>query len=156
MTPSINNVTVKNFRIAIYWDWQNIKVKFEEQLQKLEQFVSSKGSIVSRVIFAHWSKEPEKWESLFDDLNYECINAIASRKKRNNADRKLISHIRRYALNDPKIHTVVLISGDGDFRQIVRELKAKNKRVILVVHDKKQANDELIKLVDECQFLSAL
>ena len=141
--------------VAILCDWQNVKGT-PAQLQCLVNFACKLGTIALKRVYAHWRREKSQWEELFDELDFECCNVPSSKQKRNNVDKKLIAHCRQQILSDPAITTVILLSGDGDFKGLVRELKAKGKKVIVIGACLKRTSTKLIKLADEFHLLRQL
>jgi len=141
--------------VAILCDWQNVRGT-QAQLQCLINFACRIGTIVLKRVYAHWRYENSQWEDLFDDLNFDCFNVPSSKKKKNNVDKKLIAHCRQQILNNSDITTVILLSGDGDFKGLVRDLKAKGKKVIVIGECLKKTNGKLIKLADEFYLLNQL
>jgi uncharacterized LabA/DUF88 family protein len=141
--------------VAILCDWQNVRGT-QAQLQCLMSFACRIGTITFKRVYAHWRHEDSQWEELFDELDFDCFNVPSSKRKRNNVDKKLIAHCRQQILNNPDITTVILLSGDGDFQGLVRDLKAKGKRVIVIAECLKKTSRKLIKLADEFHLLEQL
>ena len=141
--------------VAILCDWQNVRGT-QAQLRCLINFACKLGTIAFKKVYAHWRHEDSKWEELFDELDFDCFNVPSSKRKRNNVDQKLITHCKQQILNNSDIATVILLSGDGDFRGLVRDLKAKGKKVIVIAECLKRTNGKLIKLADEFHLLNQL
>jgi len=142
--------------VAILWDWQNVKATTEEQVQKLLNFAQQIGTISDKTVWAHWRKENPIWEEHFDDQNFNCQNAPASKKKKNNADRKLIEHGEKNILPDPDIKVVILLSADGDFAGLVRKLKQSGKKVIVIGQVLDKISHKLCKLADSVYTLGQI
>lgn len=141
--------------VAILCDWQNVRGT-QAQLQCLMNFACKLGTIAFKWVYAHWRRENSKYEELFDDWGFECFNVPSSKRKRNNVDKKLIAHCRQQILNNPDITTVILLSGDGDFKGLVRDLKTKGKKVIVIAECLKKTSSKLITLADEFHLLEQL
>lgn len=141
--------------VAILCDWQNVRGT-QAQLRCLMSFACKLGTIVLKRVYAHWRREDSQWEELFDELDFDCFNVPSSKQKRNNVDKKLIAHCRQQVLNNPDITTVILLSGDGDFKGLVRDLKSKGKKVIVIGECLQKTNNKLIKLADEFHLLKQL
>jgi uncharacterized LabA/DUF88 family protein len=62
-------------------------------------------------------------------------------------DHKLIADCKLEVLNNPAINIVILISGDGDFSSLVRELKDQGKKVMIFAQP--QASKKLISLANK-------
>jgi len=141
--------------VAILCDWQNVRGT-QAQLQSLMSFACKLGTIALKRAYAHWRRENSYWEEVFDELDFDCFNVPSSKQKRNNVDNKLIADCRQEILNNPDITTVILLSGDGDFKGLVRDLKARGKKVIVIGQCLKSTNGKLIKLADEFHLLKQL
>lgn len=141
--------------VAILFDWQNVRAT-QDQLQCLLGFACKLGTISLKRVYAHWRRENSKYEELFDDWGFECVNVPSSKSKKNNVDKKLIAHCRQQILNNPDITTVILLSGDGDFNGLVCDLKAKGKKVIVIAKCLKNASKKLRELADEFRLLGQL
>lgn len=141
--------------VAILCDWQNVRGT-RDQLQCLMNFARKLGIIVGKKAFAHWRRENPQWEELLDELGFECFNVPSSKHKRNNVDKKLIAHCREQILSNPGITTVILLSGDGDFKGLVRDLKAAGKKVIVIAECLKKTSKKLVNLADEFYLLKQL
>ena len=152
---SMNQKPLVTSSVAILCDWQNVKGT-QTQLRSLLSFACKIGTIVLKRVYAHWRREGFQWEELFDDLDFDCFNVPSSKHKKNNVDKKLIAHCRQQILNNPDITTVILLSGDGDFKGLVHDLKAKGKKVIVIGECLKKTSRKLIKLADEFHLLNQL
>ncbi|KOR36029.1 MULTISPECIES: NYN domain-containing protein [Planktothricoides] len=145
-------------QVAIYWDWQNVHFKsqgkFRDKVIALVEFAKKLGSVKVMNVYAHWRKETPLVEDTFDDLDFKCRNVPASKAKKNNADKKLIKDCQEDISSNPHISTVILLSKDGDFVPLVRELKAAGKKVILISDSDKTTNQKLKNMVDEFYTLS--
>ena len=141
--------------VAILCDWQNVKGT-PVQLRCLMSFACKIGTIALKRVYAHWRHENSKCEELFDDCDFECLNIPSSKQKRNNVDKKLIADCRQQVLNNPDITTVILLSGDGDFNGLVRDLKAKGKKVIVIAKCLKNVSKKLVEVADEFYLLEQL
>lgn len=141
--------------VAILYDWQNVRGT-QEQFCCLIAFACRRGTIAFKRVYAHWRRENSQWEEVFDDLEFECINTPSSKRKKNNADRKLIAHCRQQILPHPEITTVILLSGDGDFKGLVHDLKAQGKEVIVIAQSLKKTSSKLRQVADEFHLLQQL
>ena len=142
-------MTVQNFSssaslVAVYLDWQNVSVK-QNQVNCLVGFISSIGSLEIKKVYALWDKGNRKSGKLLHKFGFDCLDVPCIEK--NGADQKLIADCKNQALNNPAIKTVILISGDGDFAPLVRELKAKGKEVIVIARF--NVSQKLIKIADK-------
>ena len=143
------------YSVAILFDWQNVRGS-QNQLRCLMNFAREIGKIALKKVYAHWRHENSQCEELLDELGFECYNVPSSKRKKNNADKKLIAHCNEQVLNSPGITTVILLSGDGDFKGLVRDLKAKGKKVIVITECLKKTSPKLVELADEFHLLNQL
>lgn len=141
--------------VAILCDGQNVRGT-QKQFQCLMTFARQLGTIALKKVYAHWRRENPQWEELCEELEFECLNVISSESKKNNADNKLIAHCRMQVLNNPEITTVILLSGDGHFKGLVRDLQANGKQVIVITQSLKRTSKKLRKLADGFYLLHQL
>lgn len=141
--------------VAILCDWQNVRGT-GNQLRCLINFACEFGTIVCKQAYAHWKHENSQHEETLDELDFECFNVPSSKHKRNNVDKQLTAHCRAQILSNPDITTVILLSGDGDFKGLVRDLKAAGKKVIVIAECWKRTSKKLVKLADEFYLLKQL
>lgn len=136
--------------VAFLWDLQNVHPSIE-QVCCVDSFAKEIGTVVRKYkfVYGHWSGSQEKWEPIFDELNFTCINAPASKAKPNHADEMMIDTGLEYILNNPTISTVILLSKDRDFVPLVQKLKAAGKKVILVTDSEEKTSRALKKMVGE-------
>ncbi|NES19002.1 MAG: NYN domain-containing protein [Symploca sp. SIO3E6] len=140
--------------VAIFWDWQNVKAT-EKQIRCLMMFAYAHGNVVLKKAYAHWKRENEELEDLLCDL-FELIDVPSFKHKKNRADYKLIEDCRKHVLRNPDINTVILLSGDKDFKDLVNELKAKGKKVILIARRDKPINPKFKESANEFYWLSQI
>ncbi len=137
--------------VSVYWDCQNVRVSLQ-QAKCLLNFASTQGIVVIKRAYAYWRHENPSFEKALYELDFECINVASF--KRNSLDHKLIADCKSSVLNNPDIEIIILVSGDGDFANLVRELKAKDKKVIVLAQP--QVSQKLIKLADEFYLASKI
>ena len=137
--------------VALYWDCQNVRVSLH-QAKCLLNFAKVQGVVVIKRTYAYWRHENRSFEEALYGLDFECIN-IASFQK-NSLDHKLIADCKSSVLNNPAIEIVIIVSGDGDFANLIRELKAKGKKVIVLAQP--QVSQKLIKLANEFYAVSQI
>lgn len=136
---------------AVIWDLQNVRVEQNsiEQIQQMMENLGQISSIQHKWICAHWRRESLKVEQFFlERLKFCCQNAIAAKDKRNNADACLIQHVEENVLPKCDIDIVVLVSGDGDFKKLVEQLKLSGKCVIVVPRFLEKASRRLLQVAD--------
>jgi uncharacterized LabA/DUF88 family protein len=131
--------------VAIFWDWQNIRVT-EEQIQCVVWFGYIQGNIKIKKVYSDWNLEKNRLlqDKLFWE-GFEAINVPSSKNKPNRTDNKLIRDCLRECLKNSAINTVILVSGDGDFQQLVRHLINEGKKVIVIAKYEKNTSQKLIE-----------
>jgi hypothetical protein len=137
--------------IAIVWDWQNVNVKAHSTvlIQQIMSCIQELGDIKHKWIFADWNREKSDVVNLFDDCGFIQQQATASRTKKNNADKKLMNCVRKYILNNTTTQVVFLMSGDGDFERLAKEIKSRGKRVIIVARSLTKISRKLLEIADD-------
>lgn len=138
----------KDSSVAIYWDWQNTKAT-EEQIQCLMMFAYLQGNLELKKVYSDWSLEKDrKRQNKLHCDGFELISVPSYKDNPNRTDRKLIQDCRQQVLGQPNIKTVILISKDGDFTELVKNLRSYGKKVIVISQCKEQTNRELMKSAD--------
>jgi len=134
--------------VAVLWDVENVNpgndVSFIEGLKEhLNQF----GRITIAQAFADWNrKNISQLAPLLSEHHFELIHIPASRK--NSADMSLITYGIEIALQYPMIKNFVLITGDSDFRPLVKSLRRNGKKIMIICNVNTAKEDFLI-LADE-------
>ncbi len=120
-------------------------------------FAYRQGNITLKKVYSDWNleKNRELQEKLFCE-GFQSINVPSSKNKPNRTDEQLIRECRKQALEQPDINTVILLSGDGDFKALVRELKIHGKKVIVIAQCEKNTSQQLRELANEFYFLSQI
>ena len=137
--------------VSLYWDWQNVRVS-SHQAKCLLNFASVQGDLYIKKVYAYWRRENQRIEEALYNLSFDCLNIPSFTK--NSVDRKLIADCKLEVLNNSAINIVILISGDGDFASLVRELKGKDKKVIIFAQT--QASKKLISLANKSYSVSQI
>ncbi|HYW19783.1 MAG TPA: NYN domain-containing protein [Nodularia sp. (in: cyanobacteria)] len=142
--------------VAIFWDLQNCRAT-EEQIQCLVGFAYLQGNIMLKKVYSDWQLEKNrKLQDKFYREGFEIISIPSYKNKPNRTDEKLIRDCRQQALERPDIHTVILFSGDGDFKTSVRDLKDNGKKAIVIAQCEKNTSQALRIVADEFYFLSEI
>ncbi|MGB5960602.1 MAG: NYN domain-containing protein [Coleofasciculaceae cyanobacterium] len=108
---------------AIYVDFQNVKLT-AHQAEHLVSFANQFGDLSNQKVYADWKIESKDSAEYFYALDFECLNVPSNKK--NNVDNKLIADCELEIS-----HIVFLVTGDGDFTNLVSSLKSKGKKVIV-------------------------
>ncbi|MCU0537641.1 MAG: NYN domain-containing protein [Hydrococcus sp. Prado102] len=143
-------------RVAIFWDWQNTKAT-EWQIQCVNAFAYQQGIIDLKKVYADWQLDKDR--KLAEKLHcegFKGINVFSCKEKPNCTDQELIYDCRKYALEKSEIDIVIVLSGDGDFTPLVRELKARDKRVIVVAQFQKNVSQKLKESANEFYLFSQI
>ncbi len=113
--------------IAIYSDWQNIRAT-QSEIKRILQFAEEQGSVAVKCVCAQWRREKIRHDAMLHQLGFDCLHVPDGK---DNADQKLIDHCR-HQVETLTLQTVILISDDGGFVRLIRELKLKGIRVIVI------------------------
>lgn len=124
---------------AIYVDFQNTKLN-AHQSKFLVRFANQIGIVVNQKVYADWKIESKDSAVYFHNLGFECLNVPSNKK--NNVDNKLIADCEREVAA-----LIILVTGDGDFTNLVKSLKSKAKKVI-VFYPPCIVNQNLIQSAD--------
>jgi hypothetical protein len=125
--------------LAIYVDFQNVKLT-APQAEFLVSFANQFGDLANQKVYADWKIESKDSAEYFYALGFECLNVPSNKK--NNVDNKLIADCELEIAN-----IVFLVTGDGDFTNLVNSLKSKGKKVI-VFYQPGKVNQKLMQSVD--------
>ena len=109
--------------LAIYVDFQNVKLT-AYQAGSLMHFANQFGYLSNQKVYADWQIESKNAAVYFHELGFECLNVPSNKK--NNVDNKLIADCERELAN-----IIFLVTGDGDFTNLVKSLKFNDKKVIV-------------------------
>jgi NYN domain len=119
----------KNQSVSIYWDLQNVPPN-PEKINALINFSKSKGK--AKNLNVYLNLELISQASTKDELQkvgFTCINVPCPLK--NSADNQLKSDLID-DMHDHPSDVVILVSGDGDFKNIVKSLRKEGKYVIVI------------------------
>jgi len=114
-------------RVSIYWDFENVRVP--DQAEFLMDFAQSRGDVVTNKVYSHWSRETWTSEYVLDRYGFERIHVWE--KGKNSADRKLKSDCLAELDSSWSSDIIIIVSGDGGFASLIRELQLHGKQVIV-------------------------
>ncbi|WP_017651557.1 NYN domain-containing protein [Fortiea contorta] len=148
----------KQPKVGIYCDFQNVYLN-QELAMNLLAFANARGSLISRRVYYNslYENQASAKENL-RSIGFKCEDVTCSLK--NSADNQLKSDLIDDVCNHQSSDIVILVSGDGDFANIVQILQSNGKNVIIFAKRgnvkqklKERANefyfvDELLKLVE--------
>ena len=124
-------------QVAVFIDYDNIEISVEESFGKsadvdwnrIFNYASQIGRVVLRRAYADWAEAANKQRQLLN-LGVELIH-VNSKRGKNAADIRIVIDALElfYSKKDSFTH-VLLVSGDGDFTELVHRLRAHGKTVI--------------------------
>lgn len=130
-------MNVDSAQVAIFIDFDNIEISVsdvmgkdaEVEWHKILEAVSRVGRAVLRRAYADWSQQGGAQRELLG-LGVELVH-VSSRRGKNAADIRIVIDALEM-LQDPNSHVthVALVSGDGDFTELVHRLRGAGKSVI--------------------------
>ncbi len=138
-------------RVSIYWDFENVRVP--HQALSLMDFAQSRGNVVTNKVYSHWRRETRNSKYVLDRCGFERIDVWGEFK--NSADWELKSDCRVELDSSWSPDIIILVSGDGGFASLVRELQHQEKQVI-VFGRRGVTSYKLIDLADEFYFAEQL
>ena len=125
-------------KVAIFIDYDNIEMSVEELLGKgvevdwsrVLQTASSMGRVIVRRAYADWAQTHERKQRDLLSMGVELIY-VNSRRGKNAADIRIVIDTLELLFKETGEFThVLLVSGDGDFTELVHRLRAQGKTVI--------------------------
>jgi uncharacterized LabA/DUF88 family protein len=123
-------------QVAVFIDYDNIEISVEEAFGKTAdvdwnrvlQAATQMGRVVLRRAYADWAEAAAKQRQLLG-LGVELIH-VNSKRGKNAADIRIVIDALELFHNDKNAFTyIVLVSGDGDFTELVHRLRAHGKFV---------------------------
>jgi len=124
-------------QIAVFIDYDNIEISVEEAFGKntdvdwnrVFNYASQVGRVVLRRAYADWAEAANKQRNLLG-MGVELVH-VNSKRGKNAADIRIVLDAMELFYNGRDSFThVLLVSGDGDFTELVHRLRANGKTVI--------------------------
>ncbi|NWF63801.1 MAG: NYN domain-containing protein [Chloroflexi bacterium] len=124
-------------QVAVFIDYDNIEISVEEAFGKgsdvdwsrIFNYASQIGRVVLRRAYADWAEAASKQRHLLN-MGVELIH-VNSKRGKNAADIRIVLDAMDLFYNGRDSFThVLLVSGDGDFTELVHRLRANGKTVI--------------------------
>jgi uncharacterized LabA/DUF88 family protein len=124
-------------QVAVFIDYDNIEISVEEAFGKtadvdwnrILQAAAQMGRVVLRRAYADWAEAAAKQRQLLG-LGVELIH-VNSKRGKNAADIRIVIDALELHYTEISAFThVLLVSGDGDFTELVHRLRAHGKTVI--------------------------
>jgi uncharacterized LabA/DUF88 family protein len=126
----------QDVQVAVFIDYDNIEISVEETFGKtadvdwsrIFQAAAQMGRVVLRRAYADWAEAAAKQRQLLG-LGVELIH-VNNKRGKNAADIRIVIDALELFYNDKDSFThLVLVSGDGDFTELVHRLRAHGKFV---------------------------
>ncbi|HAA28337.1 MAG TPA: NYN domain-containing protein [Cyanobacteria bacterium UBA8553] len=139
--------------VSLYWDFQNVN-SMQKQANLLLAFANSKGRLIdNKVYYNSLSKSQASAKNTLSCLGFNCFDVPCPLK--NSADNQLIADGIKDVSKNPSPDIVILVSGDGDFADLVYILRTLGKKVIIVAQTG-NVKQRLKEIADEFHFVDAL
>ena len=123
-------------QVAVFIDYDNIEISVEEAFGKTSdvdwnrilQAAAQIGRVVVRRAYADWAEAAAKQRQLLG-MGVELVH-VNSKRGKNAADIRIVIDALELFYNDKNAFThLVLVSGDGDFTELVHRLRGHGKFV---------------------------
>jgi hypothetical protein len=138
--------------VSIYCDTQNVHLNLEG-IDTLIDFCQIKGNINTKKAYFNLDfPDQARAKEEFNKKEFDCINVPFNLK--NSADDRLIANLVSDIRHNPS-DVVILVSGDGDFADLVHLLKEMGKYVIIIAR-KGNAKQSLMEQASEFHYISDL
>jgi uncharacterized LabA/DUF88 family protein len=124
-------------QVAVFIDYDNIEMSVEDVLGKnaevdwnrVLQSAREMGRVVLRRAYADWAEAANKQRQLLS-LGVELVHVNSKRGMKNAADIRIVIDALEFLYNEQHTFThVLLVSGDGDFTELVHRLRTRGKIV---------------------------
>lgn len=136
--------------ISIIWDMENVTPPSNNSLfiDSLWDYAESLGRVVTAKAYADWSAPNfTKLANQLKKYHFYLVHVPSERKKKNSVDIQLVSDTLEQLRLYEHIDTMVLVTGDSDFRPLLLTLRRAGK-ITHVVCDIKTASQELLAIAD--------
>jgi hypothetical protein len=138
--------------VSIYCDTQNVSLNPEE-IDVLNNYSRMKGNIKKKKAYLNFDfPNQARAKDKFYEKGFDCIDVPCPLK--NSADNQLKSDLIDDMHDNPS-DVVILVSGDGDFKNIVKSLRKEGKYVI-VISRKGNVKQSLIEQASKFHYISDL
>lgn len=136
--------------ISIIWDIENVTPPVSNSLfiDSLWDYAESLGRVVAAKAYADWSTPNfTKLAQQLKKYHFYLVHVPSERKKKNSVDIQLVSDTLEQLRLYEHIDTMVLVTGDSDFRPLLLTLRRAGKMTHIVC-DIKTASQELLAIAD--------
>lgn len=125
-----------NAQVAIFIDYDNIEISVADVLGKnsevdwsvILETATRIGRIALRRAYADWAIYPDRQRELLG-RGIELVH-VSSKRGKNAADIRIVMDALEMIHRGTSVSHVMLISGDGDFTELVHRLRADGKTVV--------------------------
>ena len=125
-----------NAQVAIFIDYDNIEISVSDVIGKdndvdwsvILETATRIGRIALRRAYADWAIYPDRQRELLG-RGIELVH-VSSKRGKNAADIRIVMDALEMIHRGTSVSHVMLISGDGDFTELVHRLRAEGKTVI--------------------------
>lgn len=120
-------------------DWENIRRGFGDFVEAItcEQVYNAFGAVASRfgdfrggTVFGDWTLRPQEART-FEDHGLQAYNVLGSRTGKDRSDSAVMLEVYDWVLNRSEINTVILGSGDSDFKELIRRTRGHGKQIVV-------------------------
>lgn len=124
-------------QVAVFIDYDNIEISVEETFGKgtdvdwsrIFNYASQMGRVVLRRAYADWAESATRQRQLLN-MGVELVH-VNSKRGKNAADIRIVIDALELFYSERESFThILLVSGDGDFTELVHRLRAHGKTVI--------------------------
>jgi len=137
---------------SLYWDYQNVRINsFNPYFARYCQtFANLHGSLLNQRVYSYWRNENESCEQRLYELDFDCIDIPKTEKQ--SVDKKLIADCEKELSSTVSADILILITGDGDYKNLVRKWKDQGKQVFIFANSN-NANQKLLGLANQYYFV---
>jgi uncharacterized LabA/DUF88 family protein len=140
-----------SYTVGLYWDCENIRGRGNPSLvEGLVTFAESKGNIVVQNAYTRMWGKSSKYGNFLEKLGFCLVNAIFNIK--NSVDYKCMSDCFEAAQSKFSPDIFILVTGDGDYTQVLNILRGYRKRTI-VLAQRGSDSKKLREVADEFHFV---
>ena len=144
-------------KVAIFWDYENVKVIAEginvPLAEALVLYSKSVGQPHIKRVYCDWSKVNKIVIQALYSLGFEPIQV--SMGKTNSVDVKIAVDCLDIAIIHPSLNIFIIITGDKDFIPVVNWLKSHGKKVI-IISNPENVSEHLLMSADDFVSLKEL
>lgn len=154
LTLELSGTNQKNF-VSLYWDYENIN-EIENKANLLINFARQRGYLVNLKVYAKisiWQHKKGKDKVALKQLGFDCVEV--SQTGKNGVDFQVVIDCVTESNNNISTNLFILVTSDGDYEILVRELQNKGKKVIIFYHPDK-VSQTLIQIASEAYSVEEL